>query len=49
MDNEYSTRLNILESLTVDNFMKARLDKMVVLQRESRQSKRNQRKLKLGT
>ena len=49
MDNEYSARLNILESLTVDNFMKARLDKMVVLQTESRQSKRNQRKLKLGT
>ena len=26
MDNEYSTGLNLLENLVVDNFMKARLD-----------------------
>ena len=49
MDNEYSTRSNFLESLTVENFMKTRLDKMVVIRMESRQRERNQRKLKLST
>ena len=44
MDNEYSTRSNFLESLTVENFMK-----MVVIRMESRQRERNQRKLKLST
>ena len=49
MDNEYSTRLNFLERVAVDNLMKTRLDKVVVIQMESRQKERNQRKLKLGT
>ena len=49
MDNEYSTRSNFLESLAVDNSMKMRLDKMVVIQMETRQRERNQRKLKLGS
>ena len=31
MDNNYSTRSNFLESVAVDNFMKTRLDKMVVI------------------
>ena len=48
MDNEYLARSIFLESLVVGNFMKARLDKIVVIRMESRQSKRNQRKLKLG-
>ena len=48
MDNEYSTRSNFLESLAVDNSMKIRLDKMVMIQMETRQRERNQRKLKLG-
>ena len=48
MDNEYSTRSNFLESAVVDNFMKTGLDKMLVLQMESRQRELNQRKLKLG-
>ena len=42
-------RLNFLENVAVDNFMKMKLDKMVVIKIESRQMKRNQRKLKLGT
>ena len=49
MDNNYSTRSNFLESVAVDNFMKTRLDKMVVIQMETRQRERNQRKLKLGS
>ena len=49
MDNEYSTRSNFLESLAIDNSMKMRLDKMVVIQMETRQRERNQRKLKLGS
>ena len=48
MGNEYSTRSNFLESLAVDNSMKMRLDKMVVIQMETRQRERNQRKVKLG-
>ena len=48
MDNEYSTRSNFLESLAIDNSMKMRLDKMVVIQMETRQRERNQRKVKLG-
>ena len=47
--DEYSTGSNFLESATVDNFMKTRLDKMVVIRMESTQRERNQRKLKLGT
>ena len=49
IDNEYLTRSNFLESVVVDNFMKTMLDKMVVIQMESRQRERNQRKLKLDT
>ena len=49
MDNKYLTRSNFLESVAVDNFMKTRLAKMVVIQMETRQRKRNQRKLKLGS
>ena len=49
MDNEYSTKSSFLESVAVDNFMKTSLDKMVVIQMESRQRERNQGKLKLGT
>ena len=37
MDNEYLTRSNFLESLVIDNFMKTRLDKMIVIQMESEQ------------
>ena len=39
MDNKYSTRSNVLESVVVDNFMKTRLEKMVVIQMESRPRK----------
>ena len=35
--------------MAFDNFMKTRLDKMVVIRMESRQRKRNQRNLNLGT
>ena len=49
MDNEYLTRSSFLESVAFDNFMKMRLDKMVVIQMETRQRERNQRKLKLGS
>ena len=49
MDQEYTARSNFLESVAVDNLMKTRLDKMVVIRMESRQRERNQRKLKLGT
>ena len=38
MDDEYSTRSIFLESVAVDNFMETRLDKMVVIRMESRQS-----------
>ena len=48
MHDEYSTRSNFLESLAVDNSMKMRLDKIVMIQMETRQRERNQRKLKLG-
>ena len=49
MDNEYLTRSSFLEKVAVDNFMKTRLGKMVVIQMETRQRERNQRKLKLGS
>ena len=49
MDNEYSTRSNFLGSVAVNNLMKMRLDKMVVIRVESRQREQNQLKLKLGT
>ena len=49
MDNEYSTRSNFLETVAVDNFIKMRLDKMVVIHMETRQREQNQRKLKLGS
>ena len=49
MDNEYSTRSNFLESVAVDNFIRMRLDKMVVIQMETRRREQNQRKLKLGS
>ena len=48
-DNEYLTRSNFLESVGVDNFMKTRLGKMVVIRMGSRHRQQNQRKLKLGT
>ena len=41
MDDEYSTRSIFLESVAVDNFMETRLDKMVVIRMESRQSESN--------
>ena len=49
MDNEYTARSNFLESMVFDNFMKTRLDKVVIIRVESRQREQNQRKLKLGT
>ena len=49
MDEEYLTRSNCLESVAVDNFMKIKLNKMVVTWMESAQREQNQRKLKLGT
>ena len=49
MDNEYLTRSNFLESVAVDNFVKTRLEEMLVIRMESRQRERNQRKLKLRT
>ena len=49
MNNEYLTRSSFLEKVAVDNFMKTRLDKMVVIQMKTRQRERNQRKLKLGS
>ena len=49
MDNEYLTRSSFLEKVAFDNFMKTRLGKMVVIQMETRQRERNQRKLKLGS
>ena len=48
MDNKYSTRSNCLELVTIDNLMKTRLQKMVVIQMESRQRERNQIKFKAG-
>ena len=47
MDNEYSTRSNFLESLAIDNSMKMRLDKMVVIQMETRQRTKSE-KVKAG-
>ena len=35
--------------MAFDNYMKTRLDKMLVIRVESRQRKRNQRNLKMGT
>ena len=49
MDNKYSTRLNFLENVAVDNFMKTRLDKMVVIQMESRQRKTKSEKVEAGS
>ena len=49
MGNKYSTRSNFQESVTVNNFMKTRLDKIAGMWMESRQREQNQRKLKLGT
>ena len=49
IDNEYSTISNLLESVAVDNLTKMRLDKVVVIQMESRQREQNQGKLELGT
>ena len=49
MNNKYSARSNFLESVTVDNFMKTRLDKMVVIRMESIKREQNQRKLKLSS
>ena len=48
MDNKYSTRLNFLENVAVDNFMKTRLDEMVVIQMESRQRKTKSEKVEAG-
>ena len=47
MDNKYSTRSNFSESVAVDNFMKTRLDKMVVIQVETRQRMKSE-KVKAG-
>ena len=47
MDNKYSTRSNFSESVAVDNFMKTRLDKMVVIQVETRQRMKSE-KVKSG-
>ena len=43
MDSEYS-RLNFLERVAIDNLMKTRLEKMLVIRMENRQRERNQRK-----
>ena len=48
MVNKYSTRLNFLKNVAVDNFMKTRLDKMVVIQMESRQIKMKSEKVEAG-
>ena len=47
MENEYLTRSNFLESVAIDNFMKMRLDKMVVIQMETRQRTKSE-KVKAG-
>ena len=47
MYNKYSTRSNFSESVAVDNFMKTRLDKMVVIQVETRQRMKSE-KVKAG-
>ena len=39
MNNEYWIRSNCLEKVTIENLMKARLDKMVVIRMESRREK----------
>ena len=49
MNNKYLARSNFLESVAVDNFMKTRLDKMVVIRMESIKREQNQRKLKLSS
>ena len=38
--------MNCLESVAVDDFMKRKLDKMVVINMENRQAERNQRRMK---
>ena len=48
MFKEYSTRSKFLENVAVGNLMKTRLDEMVVIRMKSRQTERNQRKLKAG-
>ena len=48
MDNDYSTRPKFLERVVVNNFMKTKPDKMVVIRMESRETERNQRKINLG-
>ena len=47
MDKEYLTRLIFLESVAIDNLMKMRLDKMVVIPMESRQRAKSE-KVKAG-
>ena len=37
MGKEYSRKSNVLESVAVDNLMKMRLDKLLVIRMESRQ------------
>ena len=49
MGKEYSRKSNVLESVAVDNLMKMRLDKLLVIRMESRQREWTQRKLELGT
>ena len=49
MGKEYSRKSNVLESVAVDNLMKMRLDKLLVIRMESRQREWTQRKLKLAT
>ena len=49
MGKGYSRKSNVLESVAVDNLMKMRLDKLLVIRMESRQREWTQRKLELGT
>ena len=49
MGKECSRKSNVLESVAVDNLMKMRLDKLLVIRMESRQREWTQRKLELGT
>ena len=46
MDNEYSTRLNFLERVVVDNLIKTTLDKMIMVRMESRQRENNMKRIK---
>ena len=46
MDNEYSTRLNFLERVVVDNLIKTTLDKMIMVRMESRQRENNIKRIK---